>query len=580
MKRIPQMFTVLLLLCSLLVPSVNVFGAQTGQIAISTAAQLQSIQQNLSGHYILANDIDLSGVSFTPIGNEAAPFTGTFDGNGHTIRSLTLTKAGRNIGLFGYVKNASILNLSVDQFQLNIQGEADGVKGGIGVGAIAGRAQDSIITNCFNLGGTVKVEGKNSLYVGGIVGISDNSNLTYCANHATVTGNTQVAGIVGSANSKTATIANCYNNGAITGDTQVGGIVGATTFPNSAATPTSARVEKCFNEGAIQAKTIAGGIVGHANYSPVAHCGNLGTVSATENRAGGICGILISNQVSNCYNNGTIKAGKNSGALFGSIQRNPSFTNCYYTGSGNFYGDTYNVDQVSGAEKVSSVSALASKFNAGQSLWEDQANGPMLLSVKPLKARLTPQQTTKPDAPSDATTTNSYRNPLNDKKLTVTAGFYYSSGSYHGGTDFQASEGTPLYPVQGGKVLFAGVEKLANGKPAQGGNCVLILGNDGYYYYYAHLQSINFDQLQETNASGKKVFRTIDNNTMIGYTGKTSSNPKMPAHLHLTIAVPKGSSLPIPEGSGQYGKGGLEWFGNHQGTTINGVTFLKEKGVL
>ena len=102
MKRIPQMFTVLLLLCSLLVPSVNVFGAQTGQIAISTAAQLQSIQQNLSGHYILANDIDLSGVSFTPIGNEAAPFTGTFDGNGHTIRSLTLTKAGRNIGLFGY----------------------------------------------------------------------------------------------------------------------------------------------------------------------------------------------------------------------------------------------------------------------------------------------------------------------------------------------------------------------------------------------------------------------------------------------------------------------------------------------
>ncbi len=176
--------------------------------------------------------------------------------------------------------------------------------------------------------------------------------------------------------------------------------------------------------------------------------------------------------------------------------------------------------------------------------------------------------------------TAAYRNPLGEKKLTVTAGFYYSSGSYHGGVDFVASKGTPLYPVQGGEVLFAGQEKRADGSAGMGGNCVLILGNDGYYYYYAHLDSIAFSNLQETSASGKKVFRTIDNNTLIGYTGNSSRNPNMAEHLHLTIAVPKGASLSIPKGSGQNGTGGMEWFGNHQGTTINGVTFLKEKGVL
>lgn len=174
-----------------------------------------------------------------------------------------------------------------------------------------------------------------------------------------------------------------------------------------------------------------------------------------------------------------------------------------------------------------------------------------------------------------------YRNPLGDKNLSVTAGFYYSSGSYHGGVDFSAKDGTPLYPVQGGKVLFAGVEKRADGSPGMGGNCVLILGNDGYYYYYAHLQKINFDQIQEKNSAGKTVFKTIDNTTQIGLTGKTSGTLKnMAAHLHLTIAVPKGSSIPIPKGSGVNGTGKMDWYGNHQGTSIDGVKFLEDKGVL
>ena len=70
--------------------SVPAFAAQGTQITITTAAQLQQIRQNLGGNYVLANDIDLTGINFEPIGNASTPFTGSFNGNGHTIKSMKI----------------------------------------------------------------------------------------------------------------------------------------------------------------------------------------------------------------------------------------------------------------------------------------------------------------------------------------------------------------------------------------------------------------------------------------------------------------------------------------------------------
>ena len=55
------------------------------QNRITTAEELQAVNENLSGSYILMNDIDLSAKTFNPIGGMYDSFKGTFDGNGYTI---------------------------------------------------------------------------------------------------------------------------------------------------------------------------------------------------------------------------------------------------------------------------------------------------------------------------------------------------------------------------------------------------------------------------------------------------------------------------------------------------------------
>lgn len=59
-----------------------------GYTVITSADDLQAINNNLSGKYILMGDIDLSGENWTPIGDLSDPFTGEFNGNGYTVSNL------------------------------------------------------------------------------------------------------------------------------------------------------------------------------------------------------------------------------------------------------------------------------------------------------------------------------------------------------------------------------------------------------------------------------------------------------------------------------------------------------------
>ena len=76
-------------------------------ISIATAEDLAAINSNLSGNYVLTADIDLGGAEWTPIGSfvqlgsegeeaetpdPAYAFTGTFDGQGHTISNFVITR--------------------------------------------------------------------------------------------------------------------------------------------------------------------------------------------------------------------------------------------------------------------------------------------------------------------------------------------------------------------------------------------------------------------------------------------------------------------------------------------------------
>ena len=97
-------------------------------IEIATAGELAAIAENLSGHYVLTADIDLSGLEWTPIGafvmgggeegevpDMTAAFTGAFDGQGHTIRNLTVNQPEAwAVGLFGCAANAEIGNFTLE----------------------------------------------------------------------------------------------------------------------------------------------------------------------------------------------------------------------------------------------------------------------------------------------------------------------------------------------------------------------------------------------------------------------------------------------------------------------------------
>ena len=107
-------------------------------VEIATAEDLNDIRDDLDGHYVLTQDIDLTDWGeWHPIGRTAsAPFTGTLDGQGHVIRGLDV--AGVNLidsrmcaGLFGYARDAVIKNLGLEDMRVEMNSLYPGWVGGL-----------------------------------------------------------------------------------------------------------------------------------------------------------------------------------------------------------------------------------------------------------------------------------------------------------------------------------------------------------------------------------------------------------------------------------------------------------------
>ena len=167
---------------------------------------------------VLTADIDLNNEAWTPIGPDTdSVYTGTFDGQGHTVKNLSVTvnvQPGR-AGLFGCVKDGTIRRLTV-------AGSVSCTANQGWCGGIAGYAMDETIENCASLC-TVSCTGIDAR-VGGIVGLVDYNSRTLiirdCYNIGKITGRSDngsgdAGGICGFyMNGK---ISNCYNVGEITG---------------------------------------------------------------------------------------------------------------------------------------------------------------------------------------------------------------------------------------------------------------------------------------------------------------------------------------------------------------------------
>ena len=183
----------------------------------------------------LVDDIDLTGVDFTPIGNDENNFNGTFDGDGHTISNLRINSSGDGAGLFGYVsKGGTIKNVNLSN--VNISGN-DYVGGLIGFNS-------GSVSNCA-ISGTVN----GSKNVGGLVGWNCCGFVENSTANTTVSGNEDVGGLVGDNGGK---IKNSTANATVSGNEDVGGLVGFN----------CEMIENCTVNATVSGNDIVGGIVG------------------------------------------------------------------------------------------------------------------------------------------------------------------------------------------------------------------------------------------------------------------------------------------------------------------------------
>mgnify|MGYP000845063277 CR=1 FL=1 len=169
---------------------------------------------------VLTADIDLNNEEWTPIGpSESSAYTGTFDGQGHTVRNLSITGDVKRAGLFGCVIGGAIRKLTV-------AGSVSCTVDQGWCGGIAGYAERETIENCASLC-TVSYTGKDAR-VDGIVGyVPSSSSMTIicdCYNIGNITGSSDTGGICGY--NLSGRIFNCYNVGEITGGNYVSKIVG------------------------------------------------------------------------------------------------------------------------------------------------------------------------------------------------------------------------------------------------------------------------------------------------------------------------------------------------------------------
>lgn len=243
---------------------------------ISSKADLDAVNSNLSVCYILMNDIDLSSFNYTTAviavdtDNtnwyvfDGIPFSGSLNGNGHKIIGLTINgEANDHVGLFGRIDgHGKIENLGIVNCVIN---------GDYCVAPLAG-SNSGTITKCYATG---TVTGIN-YFIGGLTGRNGGS-IVYCYSNTAITdGNSYIGGLVGDNGS--GDIENCYATGQVQalGQTRhVGGLVGDNY---------NGRIINCYSTGKVIGGDYGptGALVGGSDGGNINHCYFLDTAGVNN----------------------------------------------------------------------------------------------------------------------------------------------------------------------------------------------------------------------------------------------------------------------------------------------------------
>ena len=371
-------------------------GTSQNPYIIMTAEQLDNVRNNLSAHYKLGTDIDLTGwggsSGWSPIGTSASTaFTGKIDGFGYKITGMRIGASSISTGLsyyrglFGYVSRGEITNLILENVDISSYSYSYSYSYS---GGIAGYVYGSIISNSYSTGNiyphAVSGYAISYSYSGGIAGyVTNNSIISNSYSTADISAssvNSYSGGIAGYVSSSTisnsyafgdisvpaphsysggiagyvinnSTISNSYSFGDISAQTNSnlysalysdshsysGGIAGYVS--------TKSTITNSYSTGYISASddrsnnSYSGGIAGYlTDSSTITNSYSTGDISASDDRSnnsysGGIAGYLTSSStITNCYSTGDIFSSANSGGIAGYLTSSSTITNSYSTG--------------------------------------------------------------------------------------------------------------------------------------------------------------------------------------------------------------------------------------------------------
>ena len=367
---------VVLLICAFFIAPACATG--TGAIddpyLITNSTELQSIQNDLSAYYQLVNDIDLTGVTWTPIGNISTPFFGHVDGDGHTISNLVYSNINvDNVGLFSIAgSGASFVDVTLDSCSITGNSYVAGLIGQVIMSV--GAHDDCVITNVdvtncdiyanTSYAGTLVARTYTNAYTkisycdvscgnvttgstncGGLMGNGADSASVLEMNDCTVdamviiTGSSSCGGLMGygAGSASVLEMNDCtvMNSVITTGSNACGGLMGNGAFSASDCTVTACTVTNCvITTGSADCGGLMGNGATSASVANVTDCTVTEcTVYGTTGTASGLVafGDATSNlTINNCeVDYTTILAGSGSTAgLLVTAAGNTTITNC------------------------------------------------------------------------------------------------------------------------------------------------------------------------------------------------------------------------------------------------------------
>ena len=300
---------------------------------------------------------------WTPIGNSSVSFTGSFDGDGHTVSGMFINTTSTHNGLFGN-NSGTVQNVTVEdswvsggKYTAGVVGWSTGtVAGVINLASVLGKEEcvggvigssyrkstsvNSIIRNVVNRGNVIGNED-----VGGVAGCATGVTVEFVENYVQIEGFGYVGGIFGGVGSSEKNdIRNLKNYGDVIGKHFVGGIsghCGGVTSVNSYSNTSSyscsrsssikyCTIQMAHNEGKITGIGYVGGIVGEVCNGDVAMLSNISEVVG-ERGTGGIVSSMSYTKTSSVYNTGNISGKNYVGGIAGYNQEGVT-SSAYSTG--------------------------------------------------------------------------------------------------------------------------------------------------------------------------------------------------------------------------------------------------------